>query len=910
MADPIGDASIEITADTGPLQQAGPAIEQAINEPLADTEQLAAQASAKMEELAQRAAQLNLGDTEMEQFNHAMGVLRDNMPETEEGLGRVNEMMDTLTMQAEQSAAAMDDAGEGANRWGGQLLNLGRENQKMVADTGLVTGRVASLNQILTIAAGRTGQLAVGVRLLRSAFSLALAPGAALGVAVAGLTSATAFLIRTWKEWDEQAQTLATTMREIGENTDLTRAKVRGLVDDFDAVFNERVVGQLELLGFNMDELTTSTDEQRTAMQGLAEEWFTWQGIVTSTPLELLQRAWNALPVARYAEQLERTAAVEERVDRILTANAARREYEFIRLYGVSEQAYDGMLANLQRINDEAGKIGDNFVREFSNWQDVIAGVPAQLEISAQDIANNAQDVLYETALMLRNYEDAIKAGLPEIAEAIKEAGPEANDAFSEVLNNPELANLIERDLQDTARIIDEEAEKAVGRFVSEETKRAFRDEWGALSQEAIDGMVAGLENGLPQVLAAVDRLTSQIVARARVDLGIESPSRVMKQQVGVPITEGVGDGILAAAPYATHATDRTIDDILDAGRRTVPDATDVGTDIGRGIGRGVADGLRESLDAALALLDATIRQVDVAWALEDAQSRYEELADEFDALPGRIRDIQDALAAEREFAALITPAEQVAIERAEAALEKILRNREASAEASAAAEAELNNATAQRVAAENALMGAWDQASRDRAQAQLDEANRRITAANAYQDEIDRSAASEAEAALAAERVAEAHADAIAPTREQVRLEEELADAQNRRQEIGRELAQAELDVLRAQVDVIRSQIDYTERLNEVRGAGLRELERWANQTTLPADVVARIIAIAGGDIGAVVGRATPNPIPYSAGMNIGSVDVQVLIDGDATISDARRIADTVGETVIERLAAYAAGR
>lgn len=74
---------------------------------------------------------------------------------------------------------------------------------------------------------------------------------------------------------------------------------------------------------------------------------------------------------------------------------------------------------------------------------------------------------------------------------------------------------------------------------------------WGGdIGTNLIDGIVDGLENAWHWVEEKINWISDHIPEWMKSKLGIESPSKVMRDQIGKNVALGVGDGISAYAPY------------------------------------------------------------------------------------------------------------------------------------------------------------------------------------------------------------------------------------------------------------------------------------------------------------------------------------------------------------------------
>lgn len=89
----------------------------------------------------------------------------------------------------------------------------------------------------------------------------------------------------------------------------------------------------------------------------------------------------------------------------------------------------------------------------------------------------------------------------------------------------------------------------------------AFKDtDWGKLGNDIIDGIVAGIQNGVGAILEAARGAARSALNAAKKALGIASPSKVMRDEVGKFIPAGIAEGISGNQGTITKAMDELAD--------------------------------------------------------------------------------------------------------------------------------------------------------------------------------------------------------------------------------------------------------------------------------------------------------------------------------------------------------------
>lgn len=117
---------------------------------------------------------------------------------------------------------------------------------------------------------------------------------------------------------------------------------------------------------------------------------------------------------------------------------------------------------------------------------------------------------------------------------------------------------------------------------------KSFCDSWGEtdwleLGSQIINGVVDGITEGLGKIVEAAKNAAQKALNAAKEFLGIESPSRVFRNQVGAMIGKGMALGITDGAPLVERAmqdlTDTTTADMLSTVRIATRGGSGAGAD-------------------------------------------------------------------------------------------------------------------------------------------------------------------------------------------------------------------------------------------------------------------------------------------------------------------------------------------
>lgn len=96
-------------------------------------------------------------------------------------------------------------------------------------------------------------------------------------------------------------------------------------------------------------------------------------------------------------------------------------------------------------------------------------------------------------------------------------------------------------------------------------TARSLAGGFIGIGRNIAKGLSRGISNGIGWVTSAARRIAGRAVRAAKSALGIHSPSRVMRKEVGPKVPQGLGAGILDNARYVTRAMDEMVNRAIDA---------------------------------------------------------------------------------------------------------------------------------------------------------------------------------------------------------------------------------------------------------------------------------------------------------------------------------------------------------
>lgn len=93
----------------------------------------------------------------------------------------------------------------------------------------------------------------------------------------------------------------------------------------------------------------------------------------------------------------------------------------------------------------------------------------------------------------------------------------------------------------------------------------ATKTSWSTVGTNLAAGLASGISRGASSVISAAASIAKRAISAAKSALGISSPSRVMRDEVGVMISRGVAVGISDAESYVSDASENLADAVIDS---------------------------------------------------------------------------------------------------------------------------------------------------------------------------------------------------------------------------------------------------------------------------------------------------------------------------------------------------------
>lgn len=205
------------------------------------------------------------------------------------------------------------------------------------------------------------------------------------------------------------------------------------------------------------------------------------------------------------------------------------------------------------------------------------------------DMANNFVDEFIKTFAKLV---EKTTAKIRELIAAIRAFKSEFVSAGQELANG--LINGFKKYIEETGREVIKRVvisfANAIGR--DEETTAAFIAAGEKFGKPFIEGIAKGIENNTAdgRLKQVINTLVDRIIRTAQERAAIESPSKVAAAEIGVPISQGIGVGLLQGVTFVDDAISNLMNSI-----------NLQNIDVGENFTQGVATGIRESTNIVTA---------------------------------------------------------------------------------------------------------------------------------------------------------------------------------------------------------------------------------------------------------------------------------------------------------------------
>ena len=256
----------------------------------------------------------------------------------------------------------------------------------------------------------------------------------------------------------------------------------------------------------------------------------------------------------------------------------------------------------------------------------LIETVP-QIVINIANVINDNAPKLVDTALYLITRLavglvqaiPTLVANIPKIIEAIVAAFM----AFQWLNLGKQLIDGVANGVKKAGESMATAAKNAFSKFKAKITGSEVATELKNIGKYIIDGIVGGIKNSLSKIANIAGKIKDTLLSKLKGLFKIASPSKLMKEEVGAYIGEGIAVGIEESGQMAVDAAETVANGIIDAFA-----GTETAVEYARRTAQKVGDVLERELTKQNAALQEMQKQADAQQAAEELADHKKQLAE------------------------------------------------------------------------------------------------------------------------------------------------------------------------------------------------------------------------------------------------------------------------------------------
>lgn len=263
----------------------------------------------------------------------------------------------------------------------------------------------------------------------------------------------------------------------------------------------------------------------------------------------------------------------------------------------------------------------------------LIAALPQLIETVPQIVINIANVInenaprLIKTALYLIGQLaiglikaiPTLIANIPPIIHAIVEAFM----AFQWLNLGKQLIDGVANGVKKAGESMATAAKNTFSKFKSKLAGVEVASELKNIGKHIIDGVVGGIKNSLSRIANVAGKIKDTLLSKLKGLFKIASPSKLMKEEVGAYIGEGIAVGIEESGQMAVDAAETVANGIIDAFA-----GTETAVEYARRTAQKVGDVLERELTKQNAALQEMQKQADAQQAAEELADHKKQLAE------------------------------------------------------------------------------------------------------------------------------------------------------------------------------------------------------------------------------------------------------------------------------------------
>lgn len=271
---------------------------------------------------------------------------------------------------------------------------------------------------------------------------------------------------------------------------------------------------------------------------------------------------------------------------------------------GIDWSSVDTAIQQIHKLSDLASQLAS---ADFSGFQTFSNQLGQLATNSIQKFVQGFQNAGSQASAAVANFVNQIKSSLTNNASGVAEAGgnlvkdiPSKIKSHASEMNSAgsELAKAVKTGIDSGKQGIESAFNSALQACIT--AVRGARAGFQSAGQYAAEGMAAGIKAGTASAVAAAKAMASAVEAAARVQLDVNSPSKVF-MKIGGYVVEGLSNGIRLNTPKAEKQSMKTAQSIVEAfqNKLEIHSPSKVTRDeVGRYIVDGIAEGIEKNTSA------------------------------------------------------------------------------------------------------------------------------------------------------------------------------------------------------------------------------------------------------------------------------------------------------------------------
>lgn len=267
--------------------------------------------------------------------------------------------------------------------------------------------------------------------------------------------------------------------------------------------------------------------------------------------------------------------------------------------------------------------LGDGLIAALPQ---LIETVP-QIVINIANVINENAPRLIKTALYLIGQLaiglikaiPTLIANIPQIIHAIVEAFM----AFQWLNLGKQMIDGVANGVKKAGESMATAAKNTFSKFKSKLAGVEVASELKNIGKYIIDGIVGGIKNSLSRIANVAGKIKDTLLSKLKGLFKIASPSKLMKEEVGAYIGEGIAVGIEESGQMAVDAAETVANGIIDAFA-----GTETAVEYARRTAQKVGDVLERELTKQNAALQEMQKQADAQQAAEELADHKKQLAE------------------------------------------------------------------------------------------------------------------------------------------------------------------------------------------------------------------------------------------------------------------------------------------